>query len=755
MPNDVFRPRLPLDPFAALDHPPPWHITSPDPPTEPLAHIVLVLGAPSHTDLVPLVTSSHLVHSLIIIATSTPPPVPNSPHAHGPAIIILHLPAPLDIHDSGAVRLVSLLDRAQRVAHSWRTATLPQRHIQQFAELYPGGEFTISEDPELAVSHNPVLPRKTSSSPLASDADDSASLSSSSTASTSSSFRRPLKSPKHKSSKQNQAQFSALINFLPPSLPDKALLKHAILVTTLSAPFLASPTSTPSFSPYQRSISKRPSIFSSLSLTSVASQIQSQNPRRSRLSSLFSSAPAPSSSGPTPTPPSAYSSPPSLWAASRAPSVESLALTAKHPHLVHVLPYSAASASSSLATLVPPHPHRSTTAPVHLTPHAALPNKRQSLVPGGAGTHKSKLVQSIEQFLLSFAYPPSASASSPSLGGSTSSTPLIPGTGAARSPLRSSPLANQSVGLSVKDGKRRSVVRTSSILMPSGPTTTTTFPPSLGHLGQEPGAFHAVPYLLPAGVLGASPSFPSNSSSMGAISIGELILLGMLDVVATGLGGGEEGREGWPRAWVGMGGEVEVEVGACVSPSGSGSGSGLNSRQGSVGRSVGFGVGVREDGKMDGKGGVVAVGTHEVEDIPKPQVNPELPPQPQTPQKGKGGKSKSKVRRNEAGLPTPPESSSSLDDGESDDDVSFVEYERAVPSFPFSQSPDAVVVGEEMETGTEKLVEKEGGMEGKERRRLGGRVSRFFGGGRREGREGCEDEGGGGGAFGRLRRVWA
>ncbi|KAF8059031.1 hypothetical protein FPV67DRAFT_1718493 [Lyophyllum atratum] len=113
---------------------------------------------------------------------------------------------------------------------------------------------------------------RSSSSPIASDADDNDLLSSSFTASTNTSFHRRHKTPpKHKSaSKQNQAKFSALTNFLPPSLPDKALLKHAILVTTLSA---------------------LPRLFylHSLLLPSTQfQQIQSQTPRRSRLSSSLS-----------------------------------------------------------------------------------------------------------------------------------------------------------------------------------------------------------------------------------------------------------------------------------------------------------------------------------------------------------------------------------------------------------------------------------------------------------------------------------
>ncbi|KAF8078224.1 hypothetical protein FPV67DRAFT_1443666 [Lyophyllum atratum] len=112
---------------------------------------------------------------------------------------------------------------------------------------------------------------RSSSSPIASDADDNDLLSSSFTTSTNTSFHRRHKTPpKHKSASKHQAKFSALTNFLPPSLPDKALLKHAILVTTLSA---------------------LPRLFylHSLLLPSTQfQQIQSRTPRHSRLSSSLS-----------------------------------------------------------------------------------------------------------------------------------------------------------------------------------------------------------------------------------------------------------------------------------------------------------------------------------------------------------------------------------------------------------------------------------------------------------------------------------
>ncbi|KAG6888554.1 hypothetical protein C0995_007426 [Termitomyces sp. Mi166 len=377
MPTDVFRPRLPIDPFH--DALPAWHADADAAGTEP--HTVLVLGPPTHADLAPLALSPHLASSLLVIATHTPPPVPERTLC---AVVTLRLPAPLDIHDAGAVRLVGLLDRAQRVAHTWHAAPHAQPRIQQLAELYPGGEFSIAEPPEFAL---PATSEPAAPGPRP-DASETSSLSSTTSSSSSrSSFGAAGKKA------APQYTFSALINFLPPSLPDKALLKHAILVTTLSAPFLAAQPPPP---------------------------LQTISRRRSRFVSLFSSS---------------SSSPPS-----HAPSTDSLGLRAPtptptapaHAHLVHVLPYSASH----------PHPHRSSTAP---TPSALNPNRRSVPLPT---TTKSKLAQTIEHFLLSFAYPPSASASAPSLAllsvspSPSPPPPPLPSSTAHRpAPVRSSPLA--------------------------------------------------------------------------------------------------------------------------------------------------------------------------------------------------------------------------------------------------------------------------------------------------------------------------
>ena len=81
----------------------------------------------------------------------------------------------------------------------------------------------------------------------------------------------------------------------------------------------------------------------------------------------------------------------------------------------------------------------------------------------------------------------------------------------------------------------------------------------------------AVPYILPAGVLGARPSGGANhlvTGSDASLTIGELIVLGALDTVAAAVlddEGDDMGKTGveprsaaWPRAWISCGKDVEV-----------------------------------------------------------------------------------------------------------------------------------------------------------------------------------------------------
>ncbi|KAG6877091.1 hypothetical protein C0993_010327 [Termitomyces sp. T159_Od127] len=631
---DVFRPRLPIDPFH--DAQTPWAV---DPDAESEPHTVLVLGAPTAADLAPLVLSPRLAATLVLVATHTPPPVPDAAQC---PVVILRLPAPLDIHDAGAVRLVGLLDRAQRVAHTWHAAPHAQPRIQQLAELYPGGEFSIAEPPEFAL---PADPQHATPEPR-SDSSETSSLSSSSSSC----------APRQPAPPKGQYTFSALVNFLPPTLPDKALLKHAILVTTLSAPFLAPQ---PPALPY----TKRQSIFSSLSLSSTRR-------RRSRFASLFSKQPPPAS-----TPSSLFTS-----------STDSLAARpARHAHIVHVLPYAA------------PHPHRSSTAP---TPSALNPARRSTPTPAALLSPRSKLAQSIEQFLLSFAYPPSASASAPSLASLSANS----GAGAPpphrAAPARSSPLASPAGSLrTVHTAPRRAPTPTPAPLAASASASAS----SSASPSCAPSVPPAVPYLLPAGLLGACP--PGSTRC-----IGEMVLCGLLDRVAAGASAGAaesgcsgagagavEGAGGWPRAWIG--GRTEVVVpGAPMSQSaGVGAGAGASAPSSPVGSAFGdraespvlpapaFAAPSQSQSQSDSDSnpnpspphphphprpkrnstlGATAAADTSPNPNPSPTATANLTPNQNATATATAAPKRKKrhTRRNEAGLPTPPESSSSSDD---------------------------------------------------------------------------------------------
>ncbi|KAG5644691.1 hypothetical protein DXG03_007914 [Asterophora parasitica] len=639
MPSDVFRPRLPLDPFATL-HQPPWRITD---ISNPGPHTILLLGAPSHQDLLPL-ASLATPNSLLVIATHTPPPLPASPAL---STTILHLPAPLDIHDAGAVRLVALLDRAQRVVHAWRTSR-PSARILQFAELYPGGEFTIPEVPELAQVAGAQQLQPHPEDDTASLASSSSDVSLASITTTSSSTRRlsSLFSPKQKSAMDSKPHFTALINFLPPGLPDKALLKHAILVTTLAAPFLAPPSLS---SPYPSQSKRKRSSGIFASLTSLASL---RKPRtRTRLSSLFASS---SPSPPSAYPPSSYSYSPSH---STPPSVyssrESLIPTPNnaHPHIVHVLPYSASSSASSFYSS-PSSSSSPSSYARHLSPPKPSP-RRHHAAPNNA---KPKIAQSIEQFLLSFAYPPSAlSTSSPSASAGAAASGSASGT---HSPLRSSPLAssstspstNRSPSTSTNTSRSRSTSRSSALpSFPNHPTLPGT------HSAQA----QAIPFLLPAGVLGTTPSTGRGKGKGRCVA--ELVLSGGMDGAASGLvgvgaGAGIGMEEGWPRAWIASAADIELippPIPSTTPLSTPNSSTRSRRAEETIGLGIELGLGVERDGSN-----------------------------------GRKSKSKRSVRRNEAGLPTPPESSGS---GSSSEDELEVPSPHDTPpsSYHTKTTPDA------------------------------------------------------------------
>lgn len=253
-------------------------------------------------------------NSLVIIATHEPPEIS---HAVLPTVRILRLVEPLAIEDAGAVRFVNVLEWAERVARIWRKhggfgavvlnenedgqEYLPPPSILRFKGSQSTPPSPRSSASLLVPDFPPSRPRSVSARLLPRSR---ASL-------------MPTVDP-------SQRPFDHLINFLPKNTPDKALLKQAILVTTISRPFLVA--SSPSLPDRHRG--KLP--FTSRSSSSVYLSTSSVHHSGDSLTSL-------------------------------------LVLPTK-AHIVHVLP------------------------------HESRPS---------ASFGRSKLIQSLEGFLVSFAFPPS------------------------------------------------------------------------------------------------------------------------------------------------------------------------------------------------------------------------------------------------------------------------------------------------------------------------------------------------------------
>ncbi|KAI0052160.1 hypothetical protein FA95DRAFT_1569509 [Auriscalpium vulgare] len=273
--SSVFRPRLPLDPFASAAHHEPLLL-----PAERLANasahtprrdVLLVLGDPSPADLTPLIRSDRLALSLLIIATHNPAAL--SPLLRlqnpSPAVRLLALSSPLDLEHAGALRLVNVLEWAERVARAWRRSPSP-------------GTQTLSEDglgtltpPSLFGGRGAKIKAKSSPSSPAASAESIPSSNSlpehpnGSTSTLGRLLRKRVSSYTMPPPDPSQRPFDALLHFLPQGLPDKSLLKQSILVTTISRPFLvaaAPPLPAMPASERRRSFFGRNSVHSLYSL---------------------------------------------------------------------------------------------------------------------------------------------------------------------------------------------------------------------------------------------------------------------------------------------------------------------------------------------------------------------------------------------------------------------------------------------------------------------------------------------------------
>lgn len=264
--HDFLRPRLPTDLFRQRD---PIVLNSERlfytaSTSQPRRDVILVLGVPSTKDLAPLFNSERLAFSLLIVASHQPPLVPPKVQ---PAVRVLHLAEPLGLEQAGAIRFVNVLEWAERVARVWRK--VGGIGVKEIAESDQDSFGTLTPPPKFLGLGQ--LSESNPSSPVSSTFHlDSAASSLPSLGKRSFFKKRSLRSERALPSPDpSQRPFDALVNFLPSNISDKSLLKQAILVTTISRPFLVAAIS-PSLSPLTRPPApKRASVFSRISIYSM------------------------------------------------------------------------------------------------------------------------------------------------------------------------------------------------------------------------------------------------------------------------------------------------------------------------------------------------------------------------------------------------------------------------------------------------------------------------------------------------------
>ncbi|CAK5284339.1 unnamed protein product [Mycena citricolor] len=303
-PSDVFRPRLPLDPFSPSSSVPRMsQMKDPDTPWaayelpllaesfEQGPRVLLVLGASNPHVLSPILRSRTFSSSVVLYVTHTNPQLNAITAAIGsnpspPCVRVLRLSAALTpTAPAFALTLVGILEAAAAVARSWRANPHSGSQIEQLSQDSTGS-FTVCEtisphpSPPLQASEHlhhalkkrssvpasPDSPYSTTRSrpPSALSVDSTASkqrssfLNFSSRSSTSVHRQNPkrMSSPYPPTSKRMSSgtkrasgikldgtrAFDALISFLPPAQLEKAVLKQVVLVSTLAGTFLTGPT---------------------------------------------------------------------------------------------------------------------------------------------------------------------------------------------------------------------------------------------------------------------------------------------------------------------------------------------------------------------------------------------------------------------------------------------------------------------------------------------------------------------------------
>ncbi|KAF8842440.1 hypothetical protein BDN67DRAFT_1067731 [Paxillus ammoniavirescens] len=231
--SEVFRPKLPRDPFANIREP--WmlkleHVVAAT--SEVRRDVVLILGAPKLRDIGPVLQSPQLACSLLIIASHQPPTIPEPVL---PAICILRLNTPLAVEANGAVRFVTVLECAERVSRIWRkNGGSGIREIREskaglHADQIPYNLFKVLDTGSASPSPLSSYEGLKSSRP-------------SSFISTSRSFvgsrSRKSSTAQLPAADPSQRPLDVILNFLPPGLVGRTSLKQSILVTTLSRPYL-------------------------------------------------------------------------------------------------------------------------------------------------------------------------------------------------------------------------------------------------------------------------------------------------------------------------------------------------------------------------------------------------------------------------------------------------------------------------------------------------------------------------------------
>jgi hypothetical protein len=212
---------------------------------------------PSPEDVAPLLNSERLAFSLLIFVSHRPPPIPSKVQ---PTIRVLRLGEPLALERAGAVRFVNVLEWAERVARTWRK--VGGIGVRQVAE-YDQDEFGA-----ISLPKNSTQQCSKSETPPSAVTSFSHLYSSASSARTIFSLDR-LRLPGRRSRRTeellpppdpSQRPFDGLVNYLPSGISDKALLKHVILVTTITRPFLVA-AAPPSPSIVRSTYSGRNSTF--------------------------------------------------------------------------------------------------------------------------------------------------------------------------------------------------------------------------------------------------------------------------------------------------------------------------------------------------------------------------------------------------------------------------------------------------------------------------------------------------------------